>query len=96
MSITFAQHDANARTVWKVLTAQARKNSSLNIFTSTNINEDMLAFRRYEDASLSHTGIDSHEGLTHFGLYDTVVEVEPPMYSNANANGLISTQLGRD
>lgn len=29
--------------------------------------------RRYEDASLRYTGIESHEGLTHYGLYDTVV-----------------------
>jgi hypothetical protein len=26
----------------------------------------------HEDASLRYTGIDSHEGLTHYGLYDTV------------------------
>lgn len=29
--------------------------------------------RRYEDASLQYTGIESHAGLTHYGLYDTVV-----------------------
>jgi hypothetical protein len=27
----------------------------------------------HEDASLRYTGIESHEGLTHYGLYDTVV-----------------------
>ena len=32
-----------------------------------------LAFRRYEDASLRYTGIESHERLTHYGLYDTVI-----------------------
>ena len=32
--------------------------------------------RRYEDASLRYTGITSHEGLTHYGLYDTVVARE--------------------
>jgi len=32
-----------------------------------------VAFRRYEDVSLRYTGIESHEGLTHYGLYDTVV-----------------------
>ncbi len=25
------------------------------------------------DASLLYTGIESHEGLTHYGLWDTVV-----------------------
>jgi hypothetical protein len=39
-------------------------------------NQAVFAFRRYEDASLRYTGIDSHEGLTHYGLYDTVVERE--------------------
>jgi hypothetical protein len=39
-------------------------------------NQAVFAFRRYEDASLSYTGIESHEGLRHYGLYDTVVAVE--------------------
>jgi hypothetical protein len=34
------------------------------------------AFLRYEDASLRYTGIDSHVGLTRYGLYDTVVARE--------------------
>jgi hypothetical protein len=49
---------------------------SLNVFNSTHMNQAVFAFRRYEDASLSYTGIDSHEGLSHFGLYDTVVARE--------------------
>jgi hypothetical protein len=27
-------------------------------------------------AEIDNTGINSHEGLTHYGLYDTVVERE--------------------
>lgn len=46
---------------------------SLNVFNSGHMNQAVFAFRRYEDASLSYTGIDSHEGLSHIGLYDTVV-----------------------
>jgi len=46
---------------------------SLNVFNSGHMNQAVFAFRRYEDASLSYTGIDSHEGLRVFGLYDTVV-----------------------
>ena len=38
--------------------------------------EAVFAFRRYEDASLRYTGIESHPGLTHYGLYDTVVARE--------------------
>ena len=44
--------------------------------TRAHMNQAVFAFRRYEDASLSYTGIDSHEGLRHFGLYDTVVARE--------------------
>jgi len=49
---------------------------SLNVFNSAYMNQAVFAFRRYEDASLSYTGIESHEGLRHFGLYDTVVARE--------------------
>jgi hypothetical protein len=40
------------------------------------MNQAVFAFRRYEDASLRYTGIESHAGLTHYGLYDTVVAKE--------------------
>ncbi|MCX6511715.1 MAG: restriction endonuclease, partial [Actinobacteria bacterium] len=49
---------------------------SLNVFNSSHMNQAVFAFRRYEDASLSYTGIDSHAGLTHIGLYDTVIAQE--------------------
>ena len=48
---------------------------SLKVFNTEQMNQAVFAFRRYEDASLRYTGIESHEGLTHYGLYDTVVEV---------------------
>jgi hypothetical protein len=46
---------------------------SLKVFNTEQMNQAVFAFRRYEDASLRYTGIESHEGLTHYGLYDTVV-----------------------
>jgi hypothetical protein len=49
---------------------------SLDVFNSAQMNQAVFAFRRYEDASLSYTGIDSHPGLRHVGLYDTVVARE--------------------
>lgn len=49
---------------------------SLNVFNSAHMNQAVFAFRRYEDSSLSYTGIESHEGLRHLGLYDTVVARE--------------------
>jgi hypothetical protein len=45
----------------------------LQVFNTELMNQAVFAFRRYEDASLAYTGIDSHPGLTHYGLYDTVV-----------------------
>jgi hypothetical protein len=45
----------------------------LRVFNTEQMNQAVFAFRRYEDASLRYTGIDSHPGLTHYGLYDTVV-----------------------
>ena len=45
----------------------------LRVFNTEQMNQAVFAFRRYEDASLAYTGIDSHPGLTHYGLYDTVV-----------------------
>jgi hypothetical protein len=48
----------------------------LKVFNTEQMNQAVFAFRRYEDASLRYTGIESHEGLTHYGLYDTVVARE--------------------
>ena len=45
----------------------------LKVFNTEQMNQAVFAFRRYEDASLRYTGIESHQGLTHYGLYDTVV-----------------------
>ena len=45
-------------------------------FNTERMNAAVFAFRRYENASLRYTGIDSHEGLTHIGGYDTVVAKE--------------------
>jgi hypothetical protein len=48
----------------------------LKVFNTEQMNQAVFAFRRYEDASLSYTGIDSHPGLSHYGLFTTVVAVE--------------------
>ncbi|MCX6970296.1 MAG: restriction endonuclease [Verrucomicrobia bacterium] len=48
----------------------------LKVFNTEHMNQAVFAFRRYEDASLRYTGLESHEGLTHYGLYDTVVARE--------------------
>jgi hypothetical protein len=46
---------------------------SLGVFNSSHMNNAVFAFRRYEDSSLSYTGIESHPGLRKIGLFDTVV-----------------------
>lgn len=48
----------------------------LRVFNTEHMNQAVFAFRRYEDASLRYTGIESHEGLSHYGLYNTVVAIE--------------------
>ncbi len=45
----------------------------LRVFNTERMNEAVFAFRRYENASLSYTGIDSHPDLVQVGGYDTVV-----------------------
>jgi hypothetical protein len=49
---------------------------NLGVFNATHMNQAIFAFRRYEDTSLAYTGIESHPGLRHYGLYDTVVAVD--------------------
>ena len=48
----------------------------LKVFNTEQMNQAVFAFRRYEDASLRYTGIESHEGLSHYGLFDTVVAID--------------------
>src|SRR3982750_1854165 len=40
---------------------------SLGVFNSVHMNQAVFAFRRYEDSSLSYTGIESHQGLRQYG-----------------------------
>ena len=47
---------------------------SLNVFNTEHMNQAVFAFRRYEDASLRYTGINSHSDLSDYGLYDTVIK----------------------
>ena len=45
---------------------------SLNVFNEALMNDAVYKFKRYEDASLSYTGIDRHAGEG-VGLYNTVL-----------------------
>ncbi|HPM10156.1 MAG TPA: GIY-YIG nuclease family protein [Paludibacter sp.] len=46
---------------------------SLGLFNSALMNDAIYKFKRYEDASLSYTGINKHEGED-IGLFDTVIK----------------------
>ena len=48
----------------------------LRVFNTEHMNQAVFAFRRYEDASLRYTGIESHDGLSRYGLFNTVVAIE--------------------
>ena len=52
---------------------------SLGVFNDSLMNDAVYKFKRYEDASLSYTGINRHQGEK-VGGYDTVVSNED--YSN--------------
>ena len=45
---------------------------SLNVFNEALMNDAVYKFKRYEDASLTYTGIDKHTG-ENVGLYSTVI-----------------------
>ena len=45
---------------------------SLGVFNSALLNDAVFKFKRYEDSSLTYTGIDKHED-EEVGLYDTVL-----------------------
>jgi len=48
---------------------------SLGVFNGPLMNDAVYKFKRYEDSSLSYTGIDRHAGQQ-VGLFDTVISVE--------------------
>lgn len=46
---------------------------SLNVFNSSRMNDAVLGFKRYEDASLEYAGINKHQE-ERIGLFDTSIE----------------------
>lgn len=46
---------------------------SLGVFNSELMNDAVYKFKRYEDSSLSYTGIDTHKGSI-VGLWDTAID----------------------
>ena len=59
---------------------------SIGLFDPEKMNQGIFGFRRYENASLSYTGIDMHEGES-IGGWDTVLKREEydALYANQQA-----------
>ena len=49
---------------------------NLGLFNSVMMNDAVLKFKYYEDASLVYTGKVTYEGLRFIGAFDTVVPVK--------------------
>ncbi|CEG94483.1 hypothetical protein [Propionibacterium freudenreichii] len=71
-----AKEDGQISTVTGLTVEDFHLLVNLGVFNATHMNQAVFAFRRYEDSSLSYTGIESHKGLRHYGLYDTVVAID--------------------
>jgi len=48
----------------------------VGVFNRAQMNDAILKFRRYEDASLAYTGVNRHAGDTRIGLMDSSVQIE--------------------
>jgi RNA recognition motif-containing protein len=49
---------------------------SLNVFNSALMNDAVYKFKRYEDSSLSYSGLNRHKAEEKIGLFDTVIAAE--------------------
>lgn len=58
---------------------------SLNVFNAALMNDAVYKFKRYEDSSLSYTGIQASD-LTAIGLYDTVIYAKPHVQPANNSH----------
>jgi hypothetical protein len=64
---------------------------SLGVFNSALMNDAVYKFKRYEDASLSYTGINKHEA-EQIGLYDTVINPSEAVFENVTDPGIAQLQ----
>jgi len=55
---------------------------SLGVFNSQLMDEAVWNFKRYEDASLTYTGINKHQDTVKLGGFDTVIDKEEIIISN--------------
>ena len=55
----------------------------VGVFNRAQMNDAILKFRRYEDASLAYTGVNRHASDTRIGLMDSTVPISPPPLQNS-------------
>ncbi len=67
---------------------------SLGVFNANLMNQAIFSFKRYEDSSLSYTGIDKHKGKN-IGGWDTVIKREEyeRMFYNQQATMTIAEAI---
>lgn len=70
---------------------------SLGVFNGPLMNDAIYKFKRYEDASLSYTGVNRHEGED-VGLWDTVIKREEfdALFVNQQATMVAAPQRADD
>ena len=73
---------------------------SLGVFNDALMNDAVYKFRRYEDASLSYTGIERHAYDSSVGLFDTALsredyEVMKLRDTRLGSDGTVSGRAGR-
>ncbi|OUO31558.1 GIY-YIG nuclease family protein [Olsenella sp. An293] len=73
---------------------------SLGVFNDSVMNDAVYKFRRYEDASLSYTGIERHAYDSSVGLFDTALsredyEVMKLRDTRLGSDGTVSGRAGR-
>ncbi|MBR3101548.1 MAG: restriction endonuclease, partial [Muribaculaceae bacterium] len=56
----------------------------VGVFNRAQMNDAILKFRRYEDASLEYTGINRHSSATRIGLMDSTVPIEAMLNVDKN------------
>ena len=66
---------------------------SLNVFNANLMNQAIFQFKRYEDDSLSYTGIDKHANDETIGGWDTVVKREEYQQLFYNQQATMETEL---
>ena len=53
---------------------------SVGVFNSTQMNDSILLFRRYEDSSLEYIGVNRHSYEEYIGVFDSRIKKDDSRY----------------